>query len=369
MDSWNGSCDTWAMSYPQPKHPSLAAAALCLLLPSSLAAQGVLRTQGEASDWLPRASLELVVLDTAVGAPWSAKGPADVTDGGRVVGQAVVSGTTTGYEWTAAGGLQVINSPYSGVGRVNSGGDMAYPLNPLVLSSGQQVHIQNFSGTTSSVQLEDVNDARVVVGRALGSGTTSNVLVWDPVRGSQSFFFPAAKRLVRVNQGTLAVGTATVNTTGSDGFLLDFSTGTTLSFNAVLPAGPNTWSIAVDVNEWGEVVGEGSDGVGLAAFTWRSESGFRFLPGLAGGSTRRVHPTAIDNRGRVVGKALTAANEWRAFLWDPVSGMRDLNDLVVTPPGYVLHEATDLSETGVAIGWGTFGGAAVPQRGFILSGL
>lgn len=348
-----------------------AAAALCWLLPSALPVQVGDRAPGGSSAWTSPAvrGPELVVLDTAAGAPWSALGPADVTDGGRVVGQAVVSGSTTGYEWTAAGGLRVIDSPYNGVGRVNTGGDMAYPINPLVLSSGQEIWIQNFVGGTSSVQLEDVNDARVVVGRALGSGTTSNVLVWDPVNGSRSFFFPNAERLVRVNQGTLAVGIAAVNTTGSDGFLLDFSSGAIQGFNAILPPGPTTWSIAVDVNELGEVVGEGSDGAGLSAFTWRSGSGFRFLPGLAGGETMRVHPTAIDNRGRVVGMALTAAGEWRAFLWDPVSGMRDLNDLVTAPAGYVMIEATDLSETGVVIGRGTFNGAAVPQRGFILSGI
>ena len=314
----------------------------------------------------------LIVLDTSAGAPWSAKQPADVSDTGRVVGQAVINGQAAGYEWTAAGGFQGLTgrATSTGVGRINSNGDMIFPLNPLVLEDETEIWIPNLAGTSGSVELNDVNDDLVVVGRALGSGTTSNVLVWDPVLGSRGFFVPNAQDgLRRVNQGSLAVGSALFNVNGSDGYVLDLSSGDYTLFNGILPPGPTTWSAAIDVSNTGVVVGEGSDGMSLSAFVWTEAGGFVFLPGLDGGETTRVHPTAIDDQGRVVGQAMNGAGDWRAFLWDGVDGMRDLNDLVNGPAGFVMHRAEDISETGVVIGWGTFNGAVLPQRGFILDSI
>ena len=350
----------------------------CLTALAGLAAGQSMQTAGlpgtarMSPQQVPSGEPEILVLDTSVGAPWDSLAPADVDDQGRVVGQAsLTGGGTSGYEWTPSGGLALINSPFNGVGRINSNGDMAYPINPLVLADGTHVYSENLFANTSGVKLNDLNDDLLVVGRAPGSGTTSNILVWDPVQGSRSYFVAAARGLDRVNQNTLAVGSAIVNTTGSDGFVIDLATGVSTRFNAILPAGPTTWSVATDVNELGQVVGEGSDGSSLAAFVWAPNQGFTFLPGLKGGEAIRVHPRAIDNSGRVVGMAMIGGPgfEWRAFLWDPDLGMLDLNDLVETPNGYLMREAEDISETGVVIGWGDFPTGALPQPGFIVDSI
>lgn len=335
--------------------------ALCLLTLVATAGRALGQT-AQPPQRLPQP----ILLDQSAGAPWDGGFPTDVDDTGRVVGRGQLNGAPLSYEWTASGGFAQISTPYVGVGRINSLGDLIYPLNPLVLTTGTEVWIPNVLGTTQGVALNDLNDSLLVVGSAPGSGTTSDILVWDPVQGSRSYFVHAAEGLDRVNQGTLAVGNAVVHDSASDGFVLDLTTGLATTFNAILPSGPTTWSVAVDVSNPGVVVGEGSDGVSLAAFTWSAATGFRFLPGLKGGETMRVHPRAIDDRGRVVGKAMTAKGEWRAFLWDPVIGMRDLNDIAHAPSGFVLREARDISETGVVIGWGTYPGEVLPQVGFIL---
>jgi probable HAF family extracellular repeat protein len=354
------------MRFSEPTARCTALSVLALLIVSApTPAQVSVGARVGRSAGLP----EAIVLDRSVGAPWDGRSPRDVDDQGRVVGRGELDGSSFSYEWTAAGGLSLIQTPYVGVGRINSIGDMIYPLNPLVLIDGTEVLIDNPQGTPQGVSLADVNDSLVVVGSAPGSGTTSEILVWDPAQGSRSYFVHAARGMERVSQENLAVGSAIVNQTGSDGFVLDLATGQATRFNAILPTGPTRWSIAVDVNNNGTVVGEGSDGVGLSAFTWSPQAGFEFLPGLKGGETLRVHPRAIDDRGRVVGQAMIASGEWRAFLWDPRTGMRDLNDLIDAPSGYVLHEARDISETGVVIGWGTFDGSTFPQAGFILPGI
>jgi hypothetical protein len=95
--------------------------------------------------------------------------------------------------------------------------------------------------------------------------------------------------------------------------------------------------------------------------------GFKFMPGLNGGETMRVHPYALNDANEVVGNALDGSTgEWRAFLWDPAMGMRDLNDFIASPEGFILDRARGINNSGVIVGDGHYGPGFGLALGFVL---
>ncbi|MFG0319248.1 MAG: hypothetical protein ACF8XB_18400, partial [Planctomycetota bacterium JB042] len=193
----------------------------------------------------------------------------------------------------------------------------------------------------------------------------SQLLVWDPVNASKTIPIWGAKTLLRVSESGLAVGYVSSGLSSSRAFVVDVTTDQWTDVGQLLNGGGSqTWSEAVDVNEYGVVTGSGTTPAGKRAFTWSAQTGFTFLPALEAGNEQYVVPTAIDDAGQVVGHALTS-NGYHAFLWNPQTGMHDLNDLVA-PSAFVLQGAHDISETGVVIGYGFDGPGWSPSRGFIL---
>jgi hypothetical protein len=65
---------------------------------------------------------------------------------------------------------------------------------------------------------------------------------------------------------------------------------------------------------------------------------------------RRIASSALDlnDAGIVVG-----ASEYRAFVWDKVNGMRNLNDLADLPPGWTLKVARGVNDWGQIVAQGT----------------
>jgi probable HAF family extracellular repeat protein len=122
-----------------------------------------------------------------------------------------------------------------------------------------------------------------------------------------------------------------------------------------LPAG-ETASIALDINNAGEVVGGANDSAGRShALLW-TDAGVRDLGTLGG---QGAGATGINDAGQVVGVAQDAAAQNRAFLWDGTHGMTDLGSPAghseatpykISPSGLVAGQANDPA-TGVTIGF------------------
>lgn len=115
------------------------------------------------------------------------------------------------------------------------------------------------------------------------------------------------------------------------------------------------------INNKGLIVGSATTATsGYHAFLW-TEARMRDLGQLARGTGSVAR--AINDRGQVVGMALTQGIALpHAFLWEE-GALRDLNELIPADSGWILEEANDIDERGRIVGTGRLGDR---QRAFLL---
>jgi len=125
----------------------------------------------------------------------------------------------------------------------------------------------------------------------------------------------------------------------------------------------STGSIASDVNEHGLIVGTIREGcnaeaalwyLDLESDQWRAQT-LGSLDSPPGHFSSDSAANAVNNLDQVVGSSLTFGGARHGFVWDPVSGTRDLNHLPIIdlPPGFVMHSAADISDDQTIVGNGT----------------
>src|SRR5262249_54119931 len=95
------------------------------------------------------------------------------------------------------------------------------------------------------------------------------------------------------------------------------------------------------------------------AFRW--VSGTMSDLGTLGGSQSQA--MGINDQGKIVGDAYTAAVEDHAFVWSSGT-MTDLNTLIPVNSGWTLIAARDINNNGQIVGYGLINGAL---RGFLLN--
>jgi probable HAF family extracellular repeat protein len=93
-----------------------------------------------------------------------------------------------------------------------------------------------------------------------------------------------------------------------------------------LPGGRDR-SIAYDINDSGQVVGDSYAATGRRAFLWEAGSGMTDLGDLPGGADHS-YARGINHIGQVVGESAHGADSSRAFLWEAGRGMTSLGDLL-----------------------------------------
>ena len=71
--------------------------------------------------------------------------------------------------------------------------------------------------------------------------------------------------------------------------------------------------------------------------------------------SRRVHPTALNERGQIVGFGADESGSLRAIFWEN-SDWVDLNTLIPLHSGWILTQALDINEKGQIVGEGTHNG-------------
>ena len=118
-----------------------------------------------------------------------------------------------------------------------------------------------------------------------------------------------------------------------------------------LEAGDDATSVAIGINDLGQVVGYTDIDAGIVehAFLWTQAGGMQDLGSLGNGSANRSEAWGVNNGGQVVGRTGTSAGV-RGFVWTEAGGMVDLNTLV--PPGttQVLVIAQGINDSGEIVG-------------------
>jgi probable HAF family extracellular repeat protein len=234
------------------------------------------------------------------------------------------------------------------------------------------------------------------LGHVAGEGR-SEAFFWTPEVGMQGIGFLSGTSWTRgygINDLDQVVGINQYGGAEWEAFLWDPVVG--MIGLGELPGGQYA-SEARDINNLGQVTGFSIAGNGWHAFIWDAEGGMRWLPELPGGGYPWMG-TDINDNGQIVGLAGTGflwgpedgyyifgifpgpqpawteaygVNDhmqavglaWngyfpdpeirRAFIWDPVNGLRELNALLEarTPPGYdYVANAYDINNAGQIVG-------------------
>jgi uncharacterized membrane protein len=301
--------------------------------------------------------------------------PADINDGGVVVGTLRGDATSVPFAWGSSGGLKQL-STLSGASitearAINNGGVIAGKSNEQVVQWDPLGAISALAPPPMPETFaHDINDAGLVAGGFIQPGPQEHPRVFqagrpsiDPTTslGNWDEGLGLNKANPAVVVGTTAVGSGPTHafswTVG--GPMVDLTPG--------LAAG----SAARAVNLAGDIVGESS----INAVIFR-KSGTQDvippLPGFDAGSAKD-----INGPGEVVGDSFisviptqTSPFLFRAFRRDaggstPVSPPEvvDLNTLIPPGSGWVLEHATAINDFGWIVGTGQLGGS---WRGFVL---
>lgn len=118
---------------------------------------------------------------------------------------------------------------------------------------------------------------------------------------------------------------------------------------------PGQYLFGGQINNDGDITGRFSPDiakVNMHAFAYLDGSLLDL--GTLGGSYSSGR--AINESEQVVGTSYGSAGEDRAFIWDSVNGMVDLNTLIDTNSGWLLQNARDINNNGEIVGYGVING-------------
>ncbi len=224
-----------------------------------------------------------------------------------------------------------------------------------------------------------INDAGVVVGSALicncsnSTGMAVKPYLWDAVNGARDILVPSAREAIRVNNSGVVAGIIRYSAGLPDAFVYDVHTGVYTVLGTLLPppSASSLWMTASDISDTGIVTGEhrNDNGTVYRGYTWSASQGFTFLNEAGAGYAAHVRPRGVSSDGVVVGRLETLSGQPRAFVWDPVKGTRDLNQITANiPASFVLRWATKINDNGWIVGYGdaSSNGFGFPRKGFIL---
>jgi probable HAF family extracellular repeat protein len=199
----------------------------------------------------------------------------------------------------------------------------------------------------------DINDDGLVVGVR-----GSEAFVWDPATGETTSLPdppdpPDAPDAVlwgalptAINDEGAIVGEARFGSTRRQGVLWEAGTHEPVLLPPAKPPGGTgrLWSVPLDINDRGTIVGWASTGP-LFAIVWRA--GTHEPIDITPPGAFSASAAGINNRGQVVGSA--TSDPGGAFRWDPRTGRAvDLGGL-----GGSSAVAWKINESGVAAGWAT----------------
>jgi probable HAF family extracellular repeat protein len=205
-------------------------------------------------------------------------------------------------------------------------------------------------GTFSSVA-NDINDVMEVVGRSHGEDGT-RAFIWDPDNGMRSLGVLPGGRTSSgwgINNHSQVTGWSESSRSLGEAFIWDAEGG--MRWLPELPGGGYPW-MGTDINDNGQIVGLAGTG-----FLWGPEDGYYIFGIFPGPQPAWTEAYGVNDHMQAVGLAWNGyfpdPEIRRAFIWDPVNGLRELNALLEarTPPGYdYVANAYDINNAGQIVG-------------------
>ena len=294
----------------------------------------------------------------------------DINESGLVIGTATHNGFYDGFVWDQVNDKNVV--PLLWPMGMNNLNQIVADGKIYDYDTGAVTNVPPAGGYPVP-RLMAINDLGTAVGYSECSCSNSDrtiqtALLWDAQLGSRTIPVANAKELLRVNNANVAVGNIRGGSAGSEGFVYNIATNSTVNMTDLLPAYiyGRGYSELMDISEGGVATGRGWDGTNVRGLTWSAANGFTFLNPFPGGLIERVYPRGINAAGTVVGWADISPQTPRAFVWDAQHGMRNLNDLVVAPPNFILDWGIKINDQGWIIGIGHYGPYWGTSRGFVL---
>jgi len=301
----------------------------------------------------------------------------DLNDSGVVVGTADSSApgaTSTAFRWTVGGGFESLGGLGDGDafarGINNAGNIVGASRNPAQTLLGT---LWSPDGAPHSLGIPDgdvgsfavaINNRDEAVGFSTGPGgfSTACLLSYGFARESLGTLPGGMNSSANaINDHGMVVGQSST-ATGIQSFVWTRGDG----MSALPSLGGDEYSIAADVNNQGEIVGNSYslNGGNLNAFYYTATGGLMSMGTLNGDLDARVN--AINDGGVAVGYSGDTSH-YRAVTWQLGLGYTDLNtELGAGAAGWTLLSASSINSVGQILAFGHYQNGGADYYGSVL---
>ncbi|NEN93400.1 MAG: DUF3466 family protein [Okeania sp. SIO3H1] len=291
----------------------------------------------------------------------------DINDSAQIVGYSINDiGQKQAFVWNLKEGMQDI-------GTIGNDSSCAYSINDYgqvvgysVSDCGQRrafiwdkikgIHCLDAKSNNLS-EAYGINNSGQVVGFSVTNNGQRKAFIWDETKGIQNLSISddIESSAYAINYSGQVVGYSV----SSDLIVKTFIWNSDKDIQE-LPG-----FLGSDINTSGQVVGFYSvPQHNNRAFLWNNTEEFQDLGTISNNVNLQFFDSeanSINDSGVIVGssdKLINTEQEGfaqRAFIWDSVNKMQDLNDLIDPSSGWVLREARSINSHGQIVGWGTKG--------------